>query len=415
MPALPGHCVNGRHDARGIPEARAGVGETDAVEVAALDQRRAETERWFVRRGVPQLIEGYNAREDILTRMVPFLALVFLAEVFFALDLDFAWWANTLSFIGAAALLAAAVAGVNHLRGRPPFALPDTIGWPEVAIFVLVPPLLPLVFGGQTGQAVGVLVGNLVLLMLSYLVTSYGVIATVGWALRQLVGQLRNIGPLVARSLPLLLLVTMFMFFNAELWKVVDDLPQGFLLAALAILVFAGSAFVVLFLRGEIDSTAHFNWWSEARDAAADTPVAAVDIDGLGDPPEPPPLSRRGRANVAVVLFFMQAVQILAVTIAIIIFYVVFGMFTVIDTTIEQWTGSTTIDTLVEFDLFGGAVVITEELVRTAIFVGAIAGLQFTVSALTDAGYREQFAAEVTAGLRKVMAVRALYLARLVG
>ena len=35
-------------------------------------------ERWFVQRGVPQAIFHYNAAEDVLTRMVPYLTAVFL-------------------------------------------------------------------------------------------------------------------------------------------------------------------------------------------------------------------------------------------------------------------------------------------------------------------------------------------------
>lgn len=40
-----------------------------------------DVERWFVRRGLPHAIDDYSAREDAPTRTVPFLSLVFLAEV----------------------------------------------------------------------------------------------------------------------------------------------------------------------------------------------------------------------------------------------------------------------------------------------------------------------------------------------
>ncbi len=371
--------------------------------------RRERTERWFVRQGLPHLIEGYNAKEDILTRTAPFLTLVFVVELFFALDVDFDWWANALAVVGVVAVVTAVVALANRRRGRRPFELPDDVGIPELAIFVLVPALLPLIVSQDGGQALELLVANLVLLALAYFVTSYGVVPTSLWAARQIRRQVSSLGTLLARSLPLLLLVTMFMFFNAELWKVVDDLPPGFLAVALAILVTTGAAFVLLFLRSEIEGSARFPTWHEIGEQLDGTPLADVDVDRLDDPPPALELSRRARINIGVLLFSSQASQILLVTTAIVAFYVLFGAFTVIDTTIVQWTGSDDITTWWSLGLFGSEVAITSELVRTALFVGAIAGLQFTVVALTDQSYRERFASDVSAGIRRTLAVREVY------
>jgi hypothetical protein len=247
-----------------------------------------------------------------------------------------------------------------------------------------------------------------------YFATSYGVIPTMVWALKQLLTQFRSIGTLLARSLPLLLLVTMFMFFNAELWKVVDDLPGGFLAVAIGILVAAGSAFVLLFQRTEIDDVSRFSWWSDIRAAVAGTPVEHVDIASLPDPPKVDPLERGARINVGVLYFFLQATQILVVTMAVTAFYVVFGLFTIQESTIVQWTGSDVVEGILTTTLWGSEIGPTAELLRTALFVGAIAGLQFTVTSLTDQQYRQQFNREVTGGLRRAMAVRAVYLARVV-
>ena len=113
-------------------------------------------------------------------------------------------------------------------------------------------------------------------------------------------------------------------------------------------------------------------------------------------------------------LFFLQATQIAVVTLAVTLFYVVFGMFTIRASTIAQWTGSASIEELSRTRLWDTEFGLTGELLRTALFVGAIAGLQFTVTALTDQQYRAQFRTEVTSGLRRAMAVRAVYLSRVV-
>ena len=64
---------------------------------------------------------------------------------------------------------------------------------------------------------------------------------------------------------------------------------------------------------------------------------------------------------------------------------------------------------------FGGHdLLLSGELVRTAIFIAAVAGLQFTVAALTDSTYRDEFYDEITRDIRQAIAVRDLYLERVV-
>jgi hypothetical protein len=47
----------------------------------------AEYERHFRRAGLPLFIEDYSATREVLTRALPFLALVFVAFVFGAINL----------------------------------------------------------------------------------------------------------------------------------------------------------------------------------------------------------------------------------------------------------------------------------------------------------------------------------------
>ena len=65
----------------------------------------ARTERWFVRRGLPQLIHGYSATEDVFTRMAPFLALVVFLEFFLAFGDRWQGWAQAGAFGGGLAAL----------------------------------------------------------------------------------------------------------------------------------------------------------------------------------------------------------------------------------------------------------------------------------------------------------------------
>lgn len=397
-----------------ITDTTAAVG-AGPLDEQARDELERRTERWFVRRGLPHFISDYSASRDIFTRASGFLLFVFVVEMLNALNQNFRWWQNVLAMIGAVAIAVAALAGVNRLRGRRPFQRPDTIGVVELTAFVVVPAIIPYAVGGfQVAQAIDVAVGNLFVLLVVFVVTGYGMVPMTRWAIVQMFHQTRNITNLFVRSLPLLLLFTMFMFFNAEVWKIIDDLPNLFFAIAIGILVVVGSAFVLLRFPRELQAMSTFESWGDIADRAAGTPMAAVATDGLAEPPPVLRLGRRARVNVGLVLFASQAIQILLVTAAIGLFYVAFGMFTIVQTTVEQWTGSDDLEEIARWNLGGHELLFSNELLRTAIFIAAIAGLQFTIAALTDSTYRDEFYDEITRDVRQAIAVRDLYLATVV-
>lgn len=89
------------------------------------DARRIrELERGFRRDGLPNLIVGLSAAEDIFTRAVPFLAVVN------ALDVD-AGWANLLLALGGAAVLVGGLGLLNLVRGRRFLSVPRRVGIPS--------------------------------------------------------------------------------------------------------------------------------------------------------------------------------------------------------------------------------------------------------------------------------------------
>ena len=92
-----------------------------------MTSRREAVERWFIRRGVPHVIHDYRATTDVFTRAVPFLALVFLIEIFASFGDRFDGWAQFGVFWAGAAIALGAVAAVNGLRGAGCFSFP--IGW----------------------------------------------------------------------------------------------------------------------------------------------------------------------------------------------------------------------------------------------------------------------------------------------
>jgi hypothetical protein len=124
-------------------------------------------ERRFRRAGLPLLIDGWSAREDALPRAFPLLAFVFLGELLGALNLTWSPLANLGALAAALGLLLGAVALTNKVRGRPATTLPRDLGPLELTIFVVVPALLPLLFGGQVTSALVTAGANLVLVALA--------------------------------------------------------------------------------------------------------------------------------------------------------------------------------------------------------------------------------------------------------
>ena len=152
-----------------------------------------------------------------------------------------------------------AIVAVNRLRGRRPLQRPDRVGTPELAVFVFAPALLPALFSkDHLTDSLGAVVLNLVILAVAFVVTSYGLVPMTRWALGQMFRQLANVTDLMVRSLPLLLLFATFLFLTTEIWQVAADLEAPFFLMVLGMLFAAGTLFLVLRQRREVDEVARF-------------------------------------------------------------------------------------------------------------------------------------------------------------
>lgn len=374
-------------------------------------------ERWFVQRGVPQAIFHYNATEDVLTRMVPYLVLTFLLGSLAGFGDRFTGWAQFAVALGAFAILTAIALGVNRVRGRRLLALPDDIGIVEIAAFLLGAPLVAALFGENGGLWWQLLTLNVALLAGGYLLTAYGVVPMFRWGVREVGVQLRGIVVLLARSLPLLLLFATFLFLNAEMWQVAHDLTAPYFVLVIAMVLVPALLFVALRSPAEIRSLHRFGSWGEVDDICASTdapiPKRVPPRDGF---PELVPLDAGERRNLMLLMTVAQVVQMLLVAVVIGGFFVGFGLLTVREETILQWTEFTGQDfeALVRFSLFGSDIVVTWELFAVSSFIAAISALQFAVSQVSDELYREQFLASLESEIRQVLAVRARYLEPLV-
>jgi hypothetical protein len=343
----------------------------------------AAYERRFRKAGLPLFIEDYTAAGDVFNRAIPLLALVFVAELLGAIDLDWPLEANVAAAVGGLLVLLAAAGLVNRMQGRRFLSIPPRLGTIELATFVLVPALLPLIFGGQVESAVVTAAGNLGLLLLIYLVVGYALPAILREAGVRLAGELASALVTLTRAVPLLLLFAVVLFVNTEMWQVFSGMSNALMALLGGLLVVLGALFLAARLPRE---------------------VADLERSAPG-----PPLGRRQRINVGLVILVSHTLQVLVVAAAVWAFFVVFGALTVDEGVRRSWIGSGG-NELETIRLFGEQIEITEELLRVAIGVAAISGLYYAIAVLTDATYREQFLDRLSGEMRDTFRARAEYL-----
>jgi len=377
------------------------------------DPAVTETERWFLKRGLPHFIADYSPTRDVLTRAVPLFVLIFLFEVANAPKRDFPIWLDIVAVAVGFAILLGAWMLANGLRGRPLLARPVSIGVFEVAVFVLAPPAIPLVFGGQWRSALATAIGNLLLLVVIFLGTSYGVVPITRWAGARTVRELEQVMNLLVRALPLLILFITFIFLQNEAWQITAGLHGPYYWIVLGLFVLIGVGFSVIRLPREIGALSEFESWKRVAERVKGTPADQLCRELPADEDtETPPLSRRQWGNIALVYLFSQGLQVLLVSAMVFVFLFVFGVLVVTEPVARGFVDAQP-NVLAGFELWGRDLVITEELLRVTGFLTVFTGLYFSVTAVTDETYRKEFSGEILEEMRRSLAVRAVYLAAL--
>ena len=187
-------------------------------------EQLAAYERQFRRAGLPMFVEGFSASTDVFNRAAPLLGLVFLGELLGAGQLDWTLVAEPARDRRRAGLpRSPAIAVINVLQGRPARAIPRRLGKTELAAFVILPALLPLIFGGQVGSAATTSAPTCCSSALIYAIFVYGLLAILRWVLARLAGQLRSSLGLLAKAVPLLAIFALLSFTSQEMWQIFGD------------------------------------------------------------------------------------------------------------------------------------------------------------------------------------------------
>jgi hypothetical protein len=379
-----------------------------------MDCRR-QIERWFAARGVPQLIEGYSTEQRMDARAVPFIVAWLVIGTFLIwgrrprADLG----AQILVSLAAVAVILVVLGLVLLLRRHPPFRANARLDLLDIALIGLVPSVVAAVVRRQPIALLDLLgVAGFVLLGvgLIYLVFGFGLLEIGWWALGHLRTQLTQILTLLARTLPVLLILVVFLLFASELWQAAHMLGGADLVAIIVLLLSVASLLVVTRARAEIG---RLEETERAGDAVA-TRLAGTPAEPLAGAmlAAPPPRRLRWleRINLVFLMLLSQLLQSLFVGLLVTVFLVALGVLAIPASVQEQWVGEP-VRTVRGFELLGEPRLVSTELLVTAGLLGGMCALYFTGLALTDAAYRAEFHARVVADVEEIMAVHAAYLA----
>lgn len=359
----------------------------DGTATRELPTTVRDCERTFRRNGLPMLVEGRSVGRDVFGRATPFLLLVLVLQLTGAVNGDWSVWANVAAVGGALVVVPAGYALLNVVRGRPWATLPQRVDAPELAFFVLAPALLPVLSGGQWGYGAATVASNLLLLGLTWFTVQYGLVSTLWWGVARAVDELGASLLRLVRLLPLLLVFSLVLFYNAEVWQVFDRVPTlaniilGSLFAALILL------FVGLRLPSETSS--------------------ALQTAAAGVPAEVRPLTRGQRANVMIMIGASQLLQVLVVCAGVFVFFVGIGTLTVTPAVQQVWDvgGGWTLPLVLD----GTELALNQSLLRVSAAIATFTGLYYAISIQTDAIYRTELVDGIVRQLRTVLATRVRY------
>jgi hypothetical protein len=225
------------------------------------------------------------------------------------------------------------------------------------------------------------------------------------WALRRAFRSLGLLLPLATRALPMLLLFVTFLFINADVWQVAARLHGGILWSSILFFIVTALGFLVPRLAQEMDLVDD-TLDADALCAATDgTPLEETarrmceeDID-LGADADVTGLQK---VNLVTVLVVAQGVQVVLLSLAVFVFFIVFGVVAIQADVIEGWIGH-------PLTYPPGPEIVSIQLIRVATFLAGFSGFYFTVVAITDELYRKEFFSVILAELQRAVAARVVY------
>ena len=251
-----------------------------------------------------------------------------------------------------------------------------------------------------------------------YLAIFLGVDTVLGWSLKHAIHQLASLPPMIAKVLPVLMVSVLFIFVNADLWKLANGLsfPRTW-----AVLGLMGLLAVFVVVTTSLERTARLLGRSRGDDIARfsddnDYEHAAALEGGIWNTAqdwveekkilEHRPLKIAPWSNLIIIPMIGQIIQATLFMLLVFGFFMGFSSIAISDTTIESWMSIKP----EHLKILGVDTNINAVVIKVSMIVAVFSGLSFVATTSSDEKYARSFLKPMIERIKHILIIRDIYL-----
>ncbi|WP_315429046.1 D-mannonate dehydratase [uncultured Rothia sp.] len=250
-----------------------------------------------------------------------------------------------------------------------------------------------------------------------YLAIFLGADTVFGWSLKHAIHQLASLPPMIAKVLPVLMVSVLFIFVNADLWKLANGLsfPRTW-----AVLGLMGLLAVFVVVTTSLERTARllgrYRGDDIARFTENDYEHAAALEGGIWNTAqewveekkilEHRPLKVAPWSNLIIIPMIGQIIQAIFFMLLVFGFFMGFSSIAISDTTIESWM---TVKPE-HLKILGVYTNINAVVIKVSMIVAVFSGLSFVATTSSDEKYARSFLKPMIERIKHILIIRDIYL-----
>ncbi|BAS19972.1 D-mannonate dehydratase [Rothia mucilaginosa] len=250
-----------------------------------------------------------------------------------------------------------------------------------------------------------------------YLAIFLGVDTVLGWSLKHAIHQLASLPPMIAKVLPVLMVSVLFIFVNADLWKLANGLsfPRTWavlgLMGLLAVFVVVTTSLertARLLGRYRGDDIARFTANDYERAAALEGGIWNTAQDWVEEKKilEHRPLKVAPWSNLIIIPMIGQIIQATFFMLLVFGFFMGFSSIAISDTTIESWMSIKP----EHLKILGVDTNINAVVIKVSMIVAVFSGLSFVATTSSDEKYARSFLKPMIERIKHILIIRDIYL-----
>lgn len=250
-----------------------------------------------------------------------------------------------------------------------------------------------------------------------YLAIFLGVDTILGWSFKHAIHQLASLPPMIAKVLPVLMVSVLFIFVNADLWKLANGLsfPRTWavlgLMGLLAVFVVVTTSLertARLLGRYRGDDIARFTENDYERAAALEGGIWNTAQDWVEEKKilEHRPLKVAPWSNLIIIPMIGQIIQATFFMLLVFGFFMGFSSIAISDTTIESWMSIKP----EHLKILGVDTNINAVVIKVSMIVAVFSGLSFVATTSSDEKYARSFLKPMIERIKHILIIRDIYL-----